>query len=236
MHFAIPVIYDALVIFVIVYNVISSYKSGFIRSVLSIINYFISFLIAGFFGKFLSGLIFDGLIKSEVEKNLLNILNDSVASGDLFGGIDKISNLIPSWFNFLVSDQKSISDVSKNFILQKDLSGAASAISNEFFRPYIIMIISSILFFILFAITRLLFKKIYRLNNIVQNIPVVGGVNNLLGGFCGVIKAGIILFIVAIIAFIIILVTKDEMDLLNSQIIDKTNLFFMFYKFIPFVR
>ena len=81
-----------------------------------------------------------------------------------------------------------------------------------------------------------MFKKIYRLNNIVQNIPVVGGVNNLLGGFCGVIKAGIILFIVAIIAFIIILVTKDEMDLLNSQIIDKTNLFFMFYKFIPFAR
>lgn len=231
-----PVIYDALVIFVIVYNVISSYKLGFIRSVLSIINYFISFLIAGFLGKFLSGLIFDGLIKAEVEKKLLNMLNSSAVSGDLFGEIDKISNLIPSWFKFLSSDQKSISDVSKNFILQKDLSGAAGAISNEFFRPYIIMIISSILFFILFAITRLLFKKIYRLNNFVQNIPVVGKVNNLLGGFCGVIKAGIILYIVAMISFIIILVTKDEMNLLNSKIMDQTNLFFMFYKFIPFVR
>ena len=236
MHFAMPVIYDALVIFVIVYNVISSYKLGFIRSVLSIINYFISFLIAGFLGKFLSGLIFDGLIKAEVEKKLLNMLNSSAVSGDLFGEIDKISNLIPSWFKFLSSDQKSISDVSKNFILQKDLSGAAGAISNEFFRPYIIMIISSILFFILFAITRLLFKKIYRLNNFVQNIPVVGKVNNLLGGFCGVIKAGIILYIVAMISFIIILVTKDEMNLLNSKIMDQTNLFFMFYKFIPFVR
>ena len=235
-YFAMPVIYDALVIFVIVYNVICSYKQGFIQSVLSIINYFISFFIAGFFGKFLSGLIFDGLIKSGVEKNLLNILNDSAASGDLFGGIDKISDLIPSWFKFFSSNQKSISDASKNFILQNDFNAAAGAISNEFFRPYAIMLISSILFFILFAVIRLVFKKIYKLNNFVQNIPVVGGVNNLLGGFCGVIKAGIILFVVAIIAFIIILMTGNEMNLLNSEIINKTNLFFMFYKFIPFTR
>ena len=190
MYFAMPVIYDALVIFVIVYNVISSYRLGFIRSVFSIINYFISFFIANFFGKFLSGLIFDGLIKSEVEKNLLNILNDSVASGDLFGGIDKISSLIPSWFNFSAPNQETIGDVAQNFISQNDLNAAASAISNQFFRPYIMMIISSILFFVLFIITRLLLKKIYRLNNIVEGIPIVGTVNNLLGGFCGAIKAG----------------------------------------------
>ena len=231
-----PIIYDALVIFVIVYNVIFSYRSGFIRSVLSITNYFISFFIANFFGKFLSNLAFDGIIKSEVEKNLLNMLKDSAASGDLFGGIDKISSLIPSWFNFSAPNQETIGDVAQNFVLQNDLNAAASAISNQFFRPYITMITSSILFFALFIITRLLFKKIYRLNNIVEGIPIVGTINNLLGGFCGVIKAGIILFTIAIAAFIIILITNNEMNLLNSEIINETNLFFMFYKFIPFTR
>ncbi len=236
MHLFMPIIYDAIVVFVIISSVIFSYRIGFLRSILSVVSYSVSFFIANFLGRFVSQIIFDNFIRSNIENDIFSTLNNSLNSGNMVSGINKISSVIPNWLTSSLIGEKTIDDVAGGFIAKNDLSAASNAIANQIFRPYIIMIISIISFFVLFAAAKILFRYIYMLTSVVERMPVIGTVNGLLGGLCGVIKAAILLFIIAIIAFVIILITKNEMSWINTGIINDTHLFFMFYKFIPFIK
>lgn len=236
MYLWMPIIYDAVVVFVIISSVIFSYKRGFLRSILSLVSYCVSFFIANFLGRFVSQIIFDNFIKANVEHDILNTLNNSLNSGSMINSVNKISSIIPDWLTSYLIGDKTVDDVAGGFIAKNDLNAASSAIANQIFRPYIIMIISIIAFFVLFAAVKLLFRYVYMLTRVVERMPVIGTLNGLLGGLCGVVKAGILLFILAIIAFVVILITKNEMSWINTGIINETHLFFMFYKFIPFIK
>ena len=236
MYLFMPIVYDAVVIFVIISSVIFSYKKGFLRSILSLISYCVSFFIANFLGRFVSQIVFDNFIKANVEHDIFNTLNNSLSSGNVMNSANKISSIIPDWLTSHLIGNKTIDDVAGGFIAKNDLSSASSAITNQIFRPYVIMIISIVAFFVLFAAVKLLFRYIYMLTSVLERMPVIGALNGLLGGLCGVVKAGILLFIIAIIVFVVILITKNEMSWINTGIINETHLFFMFYKFIPFIK
>lgn len=236
MYLLMPIIYDAVVVFVIISSVIFSYKKGFLRSILSLISYCVSFFIANFLGRFVSQIIFDNFIKANIEHDIFNTLSNSLNSGNMMNGINQISSIIPDWLTSYLIGDKTVDNVAGGFIAKNDLSAASSAIADQIFRPYIIMIISIIAFFVLFAVVKLLFRYVYMLTSVVERIPVIGTLNGLLGGLCGVIKAGVLLFIIAIISFVLILLTKNEMSWINTEIINETHLFFMFYKIIPFIK
>ena len=236
MHLFMPIVYDAIVVFVIISSVIFSYKTGFLRSILSVVSYSVSFFIANFLGRFVSQIIFDNFIRSKIENDIFSTLSSSLSSGNMMSGVNKISSVIPEWLTSSLIGEKTIDDVAGGFIANNDLGAASNAIANQIFRPYVIMIISIISFFVLFAGAKILFRYIYMLTSVVERMPVIGTVNGLLGGICGVVKAAILLFIFAIVVFVIILITKNEMSWMNTGIINETNLFFMFYKFIPFIK
>lgn len=236
MYLLMPIIYDAVVVFVIISSVIFSYKKGFLRSILSLVSYCVSFFIANFLGRFVSQIIFDNFIKSNIEHDIFNTLSNSLNSGNMVNGINQISSIIPDWLTSYLIGDKTVDNVAGGFIAKNDLGAASSVIADQIFRPYIIMIISIIAFFILFAAVKLLFRYVYMLTSVVERMPVIGTLNGLLGGLCGVVKAGILLFIIAVIAFVLILLTKNEMSWINTGIINETHLFFMFYKFIPFIK
>lgn len=236
MHLFMTIVYDAIVVFVIISSVIFSYKTGFLRSILSVVSYSVSFFIANFLGRFVSQIIFDNFIRSKIENDIFSTLSSSLSSGNMMSGVNKISSVIPEWLTSSLIGEKTIDDVAGGFIANNDLGAASNAIANQIFRPYVIMIISIISFFVLFAGAKILFRYIYMLTSVVERMPVIGAVNGLLGGICGVVKAAILLFIFAIVVFVIILITKNEMSWMNTGIINETNLFFMFYKFIPFIK
>lgn len=236
MYLLMPIIYDSVVVFVIISSVIFSYKRGFLRSILSLVSYCVSFFIANFLGRFVSQIIFDNFIKANVEHDIFNTLNNSLNSGSMMSSINKISSIIPDWLTSYLIGDKTVNDVAGGFIAKNDLNAASSVIADQIFRPYIIMIISIIAFFVLFAAVKLLFRYVYMLTRVVERMPVIGTLNGLLGGLCGVVKAGILLFIIAIIVFVVILLTKNEMNWINTGIINETHLFYMFYKFIPFIK
>ena len=67
-------------------------------------------------------------------------------------------------------------------------------------------------------------------------MPVIGFLDGFLGAVCGVLKAFIFLFIFAVICYVVVILTRDELKFLNSNIINSTYLFFLFYKIIYFLK
>lgn len=234
MHLMTPIILDAIVIFILIFSVIFSYRKGFLRSILSIASYVVSFFIANFIGKFISQLIFDNLLASSIQESISNTLYSSLSAGNLSNGLSELSNIVPDFLTSYLLGGKTVDDVAGVFIAQQNIYSAANAITTQIVRPSVILVMSLLLFFVLFILCKILFHYLYKLTGVLNKVPIIGMLNGLLGGLCGIVKAGIIIFIIAIISWVLILITKDQLNFLNTNIISDTHLFFVFYKINPF--
>lgn len=93
-----------------------------------------------------------------------------------------------------------------------------------------------LLFFTISAFFRAFKNYIFKLARAIKNMPVLGALDGILGGVCGVLKAFLFLIFFAVICFILITLTQDSWKLLNSKVINSTYLFFLFYKIINFTK
>lgn len=81
-----------------------------------------------------------------------------------------------------------------------------------------------------------LFKKLFFLTNFLKKIPILNELDGLLGGVFGLMEAIIFLVAVAFGCFILIIITKNNLKFLNSEVIDSTKLFFLFYKILSLIK
>lgn len=102
--------------------------------------------------------------------------------------------------------------------------------------PVLNYLIFWILIFILIFGFKQMFKKLFFLTGYIKKIPIVNQLDGLLGGVFGALEAAVFLVAVAFGCFIIILLTKNSLKFLNSEVIGSTKLFFMFYKVLMFVK
>ena len=69
-----------------------------------------------------------------------------------------------------------------------------------------------------------LFKRFYK-------IPILGPVNSFLGGAVGVLKAAVLLYILAVAASFAVSVTANQLSWFNTDIISHSHIFSGFYNF-----
>lgn len=62
-------------------------------------------------------------------------------------------------------------------------------------------------------------------------IPILGPVNAVLGGIVGIFKAGIILYVLAIVGSMVISLSGDKLSWFNSGIVENSHIFKWFYNF-----
>ena len=123
-----------------------------------------------------------------------------------------------------------ISDSLKNIFLD---FGDPNSFITKFFLNKVLFII---LFFSLFSFFRVIRRYIFKLTKKVRKFPIIGAIDGFLGAVCGILKAFIFLFIFAVMCFIVIMLTNNEFKFLNTNIIDSTYLFYMFYKVTYFLK
>ena len=269
-------------------------KRGFIRSVIMIAGYIISFILAFFISSTASPMIYEKYVQKNVvtmvEHNINNIdiagevqkslglesmgitvdkqeINDVIAksNGDLSGDIrnyiskktngydvpkaeidsklqsifnssvaDRFINSLPSYMTdtakeYLSKGNQTISETLKAFTSTK--TDAAKFVEKNIIRGSVIAIIKLLVFIIVFAVALIIVKLISRVFSLANKIPIAGTINALLGSALGLLQAIAIILIIAIILHILIALSNDEMIIFNTQTIQKTYLFKLFYDF-----
>lgn len=228
------IILDALVILVLLLTVYLSYRKGFIRTLLSIVSYIISFAISLFLGKILANWIFSNFLFQRVSDGISKKIMEAVtASGTNFASVN-VENIVPDWITNLFLGGKTPQGVASSYLLQNNVEGASAAITQQIIEPLVVAILTVVLFAIVFVILRLIIRIIYKLTGIIDRVPVVGLLNGLLGGFLGIFKSLIYLVFIGIGAWIVIVFTGNSLGWLNKDIIDSTYLFYLFYNVNPF--
>lgn len=227
------VILDALVILVFIFSVVYSYKKGFLRTLLSVVSFFASWFVAGFLGRFLAQWVFDTFLRQPIQTNVANMIQQGLAQGGIQEAAQQLTNAVPDWLAGLLFNKQSAADAVGSLLTQQNVQSAAASITSQVVRPVAVVLLSGLAFAVLFFVCRLLFRWLYRLLGVFDRMPVIGAVNGLLGGVLGIVRGGMYLVLLGIAAWLIILLTGDTLQWLNTKSVQDSCLFLLFYRLNP---
>ena len=217
---------DIVILAVALITMLVGINRGFLSSLISFIGLVLAIVVSAFIASILSEIIFNGLLRdsltSAVEEKLIestnpNDLVDSLSSGVLgiLVGIFGLKDELLMFFSEM-SDKSSV---------------VAGDIVSMVIKPPLIMLIRLFTFIIFMFILKWLISLIARKIISVNEIPMIGSVNKLLGGLFGILRGLVLCFIVVAVLAFVVKLGGFEADYF-TEIKDNTILFSSIHKFV----
>lgn len=170
---------------------------------------------------------------------LARILTANAKDGTAFEALEEVGGLISDTLPMLFGSfgdevSNGVGDAIYPLILGiTDFSQESYGVSilREMIDPIVKVPLRVLLFLLIFALVTLILNIIANASKIINRIPLVASVNELLGGLLGLIKAILILFIICIGVQFLISLTDNSLVFLNTYTIDRTIAFRHIYHF-----
>lgn len=224
------IIFDVAVFAIVILLLILGYKRGFIRTVINLVGYAVSAVLAFFISQPVAGFIFESFFR----KGSVDMINGEL--GKLSGGqsvaelLDTAFAAIPERISALASSYVGSLDQIKDTI-----ADVATAVVDQVIGPIATIMIQSIVFLVLFIVFCILVKLVTKALKIIDKLPVIGTANAVLGLVVGLVQAVIFLFIFTSVVALIIQLSGNQMDAVNSEIVGQSHVFKAIYNMNPFV-
>lgn len=231
------IIFDVAVFAIVILLLILGYKRGFIRTVINLVGYAVSAVLAFFISQPVAGFIFESFFR----KGSVDMINGEL--GKLSGGqsvaelLDTAFAAIPERISALASSYVGSLDQIKDTIAASAPTTAdvATAVVDQVIGPIATIMIQSIVFLVLFIVFCILVKLVTKTLKIIDKLPVIGTANAVLGLVVGLVQAVIFLFIFTSVVALIIQLSGNQMDAVNSEIVGQSHVFKAIYNMNPFV-
>lgn len=170
---------------------------------------------------------------------LARVLTANIKSGEIFETFEKIgikiSEVLPLVFeNYSSKISAGDSDILYSLVLSVIDFGYDSrgeALLANIIDPIVITPLRIIIFLVIFALVAGILEAIANASKIINHIPVIASVNEILGGILGLVKALLILFVICIAVQLLISVTDDSLVFINTYTIENTLFFKHIYNF-----
>ncbi len=202
----------ALLFFVI------GYLRGFIKEIISVVFIFLAIAIVAFINPHVNRFIKENTpVYSSIEKTCTNYITEQIGQAG-----DKAALSVNQQMGIL--KDLSLPDVVKNLIQKNNTAEIYEKLEVSTFAEYISaylanLITNCISFLVSFILVTLLLRTASFILNIFARLPVINGVNRLLGGLLGVGKLLIFIWIAMIAATILCKTEPGKMllDMINAD-------------------
>lgn len=232
-------ILDGAVALAIIIGFFIGRKRGLVYSVLSLISYAASFMVAKMGSTVVANWFYDTFVKStlvrETGAKITEVIggNDALAALQASGaGID-ISSIINQVINSLpkfLTNGIDLSAISTNNFELTSIESLSSSIVSTIFYPVIIVIFINIAFVILFLLCLIVFKVIFKLTKILKKLPLIGKIDKIGGALLGVATSGmIIILITKVLAMFMTLSGTNSFLGISQAMVNATWLFRIFF-------
>lgn len=235
-----PLIYDAALVALIVIAAVRAWRRGFLSSLVRFVGWAAALAVAAVFSKPLANLAYDALLKERVasfvqqniDAGVSALSSGTLAAADSLESVrSSVSGAISSLLERLglentlfagATAEDSASAVLEN--ISQTGADATDAIAQNAIAPAVTTVLQILIFLLLFALAMLLFRLLSRAFRGVNKVPVLGGVNKVLGGALGV-GQGLILAYLAVLALVFLAgVSRGQWPWLTSDALEKTYL------------
>jgi len=224
---------EGIVAVVFLIAVVTCYKRGLLSSIISLFGYVIACIGAYIGSKALAETVYRLFIHErlilKVKEALVNavpgaLVEDYTAAAEFSG--EKLLGVLPE------SLRKFAAKWAEGFSLSEHLSGdlmsTSEGIVETAIYPVILMLLEAMLFFLLFIALLIVVKIAVKFFTVTNKIPVIGGINALLGAVVGAVEAVVIMLLLT--TFLKTLFAAGmEISFLTEADIEKTTLFSAFY-------
>lgn len=177
-------IFDILALALAVLFIISGYKKGFIKSVLSFFNIVLATVLAAFLSFLGAEFVYENFVKSSI----INSTNNTINNNGLLTATQKSQNLIENLPSFLVkaADNKGTLEKDLELLMVKGSQNAGVYVA-DLFKSTAVGLIRLVLFFILLTLLMFLLRFLIKFIKL-SRVPVLGKVDSLFGAAFGLLK------------------------------------------------
>ncbi len=226
---------DAIIILIILIAVFISAKKGFVHTLIKVVGFVASIIIALTFSSPLATLTYDIIIEPVVINSAKNAISDTSTAAE--NAVDTVWEKMPNFItenSFLQLSKGNITnDIQTKF--EKDSEAIAQNISDTLVAPAVIKSLSVLFSAILVFVMLFLVKYFAKYLNKLFSFSVVGTINKTLGGILGIAEGFAISIIFCLIISLILSFTKNGFLIFTYDSINASYLFKFLMGFSPFI-
>jgi len=236
--------WDVFALVVLAHFVARSASRGFVRTIVSFLGFMIAAVLAGTFSTALAKLLYDNIVRDALELIVSRQIGAAVTDGAVT--TSSVLEFLPQSLRVLAEQPGTLLDfIPQTFwdalegtgdqlvqsFLGDNSEALAAVLVNNVLQSPVLALLRGISFFIIFSLTVFLVRYLSRALNIVNDIPVVGRFNTLLGGVVGLLQGLMALYLLAVLLQMVIQLTGNGLAWLNRQVIDSTFVYRVFFNY-----
>lgn len=201
-----PLIIDLAFVALLVVNVLDGRKKGFVKMILSFAATVLSWLIAAELSQPLAQWANEAFVHGMISGSIEKAIADSLG-----GGTNSLIEAIP---DYIASAAETAGISLHSLALQLsdtvDSAQAAEKIYAAVEGAFVVPAIRIVAFFIVFAVCERVFAILIGIINKFFKLPVIKGINRILGCFAGALKGAVIMSVICILLSLVIMILPEN--------------------------
>lgn len=173
-----------------------------------------------------------------IEKMMLSeVLTDNIQRSDIADTVGDVVNKINEVLPMLGLSEDMLSQIDNTLLSDVVLSvieagdNPGKAVLDNIVKPIVLIPIETLIFIILFVIILIVLSIIIKATSLINKLPVIGSINELLGGVMGFLHGVIVVFVIVIILHLVVSFSNNTLIFLNDMTINKSFAFSWIYNF-----
>ena len=219
-------IWDIAALVILISAVSVCARKGFLRAVLGFVAAIASAIGAAILSAPLAYFIYDMFVREIIHSSITRQVSAQLEQGMI--GAGNWMNALPAWASRLVPGGQNISAPAAD----GEILPAVEVFVDAVLAEPVTMILRSVCFFLLFWILLAIGRRIVWALKFVDDIPLVGTANTLLGGLLGVGWAAIIMYVLVLVVGVYIAVSGGGSAIVSKEAMSRGYLFGFFYRLI----
>ena len=227
MELSYALILDVALVALVLITMLFYGKKGFASGIVALVGNLVSLTVAWVVSGRVSPAVFDNFFKS-------GLITKTAAAIQQQGGVNlnsilrDLTGILPqSFIDEIVASAQGLFD--------STAPDVAEAIVENVVAPLIVPIITVAVFFITYALCRILVAFLAAILENVNKIPLLGGVNRGLGYLVGAVMGLINAVLVLCLVWAVIAITGNSLPGINETALSGSYLFTMFFTYNPFL-
>ena len=222
---------DGIVVVIFLYFIVTYVHRGFVQSVNRFIGSVAAVIAACIASRMLSALVYSALIREKLIAQVQQLGNvQAVQSID--EAISHLPGILANLLKYTYGENLS-AQVEAHLASSGSVTEIATRVVDDLFQPILVGLVSVLLFVVLLIVLMLVVRLVARTFQGVNNLPVIGSINMLLGGLVGLLMGLLVMYVVTMLSGYVTALTNNTGFLLNEKTIEQTYLFRYIAAFNP---
>ena len=222
----VSIIYDILAIFIVINCIKRGAKNGFAKTAVQTIGYICSIIAALVISRICASIIYTTAVQPAVITNMESSIANAVDTESVINGLTEAVESLPAISYFLFDFSGAAETLVESVGL--DYAAIASSVEKTVVRPVVEPILETVIFAVVLILLATVVSFIAKGSKIVNDVPVIGGINSFFGGVFGIAN-GILELVISSFILEFIISASLFPEYFSEEIISGTYFFRLIY-------